>query len=513
MNPQGSSPPSSSQFHCCCCCRGGGSVGDDNNAEAVGNGNNGIEGGGSGGGDGVNGEKKSSSFWSSCPPGFRFHPSDEELLLYYLKRKIFRRRCLNPGIITETDIYKWDPEDLPGQSVLKSRERQWYFYSTTDKKYPNGPRTNRSTLHGHWKVTGKVRNIYWNNNRILGMKKTLVFYKGRAPAGERTDWVMHEYTMDDRQLPDSQLFPHQDSYVLCKVFKKNGLGPRNGEHYGAPFSEEDWAVDLDNNLPDDKLTTQNSSLNGVSANIHLEEEILKRITPEHEISQPTTTNGCSYVHSQLKRKLNAMDGNKSELRRVGGYTNCEVQKKMDDLKKQLKERADEIEDLETLNRTLMVREHQSNQELQEARKELIEAMNEFSNNRAVIGIKRLGELNEIPFRDLCLKKFPAGDWDVKSSELCSAWQENIKNSEWHPVKTIIIDGKLQEIIDESDKKLKELKDKWGDEVHEAVATALLEINEYNPSGRYAVPELWNFKEERRASLKEAIQYILKRRRR
>ncbi|XP_042476645.1 NAC domain-containing protein 30-like isoform X2 [Macadamia integrifolia] len=483
MNPQGqgSSPP---PYPCHCCCSGGG----------------------------VNGERKSSSFWSSCPPGFRFHPTDEELLLYYLKRKIFRRHCLNLDIIVETDIYKWDPEDLPGQSGLKSRDRQWYFYSTRDKKYPNGPRSNRATLHGHWKVTGKVRNICCNNNRIVGTKKTLVFYKGRAPSADRTDWVMHEYTMDDSQLPDSQLFPHQESYVLCKVYKKNGLGPRQGEHYGAPFSEEDWNNDLDNNLPDDNLATQNSSLNGDAANIKLEEEILKRITPEHEISQPITTNVCNYVPHQLKRKLNAVDGNKSELRLVGGYNNCEVQKKMDDLKKQLEEKADEMEDLETLNRTLVVREHQSNRELQEARKELIKAMNNFSNNHAVIGIKRLGELNEKPFRDVCSKKFSAGEWDVKSSELCSTWQEHIKNSDWHPFKTINIFGKIQEIIDESDKKLKDLRDEWGDEVYKAVKTALLEVNEYNPSGRYAVPELWNFSEERRASLKEAIQYILKRRR-
>ena len=48
------------------------------------------------------------------PPGFRFHPTDEELVLYYLKRKICCKRHLL-DVIAETDVYKWDPEELPGR--------------------------------------------------------------------------------------------------------------------------------------------------------------------------------------------------------------------------------------------------------------------------------------------------------------------------------------------------------------------------------------------------------------
>jgi len=67
----------------------------------------------------------------------------------------------------------------------------------------------------------------------------------------------------------------------------------------------------------------------------------------------------------------------------------------------------------------------------------------------------------------------------------------------------------QEILDGEDEKLKSLKDEFGDEVHDAVATALKELNEYNPSGRYPVPELWNFKEGRKASLKEGVSHLIK----
>ena len=47
------------------------------------------------------------------PPGFRFHPTDEELISYYLKRKICGKR-IEFDAIGEIDLYKYDPWDLPG---------------------------------------------------------------------------------------------------------------------------------------------------------------------------------------------------------------------------------------------------------------------------------------------------------------------------------------------------------------------------------------------------------------
>ncbi|XP_042400660.1 NAC domain-containing protein 17-like [Zingiber officinale] len=183
--------------------------------------------------DSVLGESK---WW---PPGFRFHPTDEELVLYYLKRKVCGRRIKLP-MIGDVDVYKWEPWELPAKSLLKSGDKQWYFFSPRDRKYPNGSRANRATNFGYWKTTGKDRTIS-QNAKATGNKKTLVYYHGRAPKGERTDWVMHEYTMDEQGL--SCYNNVQDYYALYKVFKKSGPGPKNGEQYGAPFMEE-WADDV-----------------------------------------------------------------------------------------------------------------------------------------------------------------------------------------------------------------------------------------------------------------------------
>jgi hypothetical protein len=135
---------------------------------------------------------------TSLAPGFRFHPTDEELVRYYLKRKI----CNKPfkfDAISVTDVYKSEPWDLPDKSRLKSRDLEWYFFSMLDKKYRNGSKTNRATEMGYWKTTGKDREIL-NGSKVVGMKKTLVYHKGRAPRGERTNWVMHEYRLVDQDL-------------------------------------------------------------------------------------------------------------------------------------------------------------------------------------------------------------------------------------------------------------------------------------------------------------------------
>ncbi|XP_072964601.1 uncharacterized protein [Typha angustifolia] len=176
---------------------------------------------------------------TSLQPGFRFHPTDVELVLYYLKRKLMGKP-LHVDAITEIELYQFAPWDLPDKSSLQSRDREWYFFCPRCMKYASGSRTNRATDLGYWKTTGKDRPID-HHSRIIGMKKTLIFHVGKAPKGDRTDWVMYEYRSADKELANAGF--SQDAYVLCKIFRKSGSGPKIGEQYGAPFNEEDWEDD------------------------------------------------------------------------------------------------------------------------------------------------------------------------------------------------------------------------------------------------------------------------------
>nr|QDX01702.1 NAC domain-containing protein NAC8 [Medicago sativa subsp. falcata] len=178
---------------------------------------------------------------TSLAPGFRFHPTDEELVIYYLKRKV-SGKPFRFDAIAEVDIYKSEPWDLFDKSRLKTRDQEWYFFSALDKKYGNGGRMNRATLQGYWKATGNDRPVK-HDLRTVGLKKTLVFHSGRAPDGKRTNWVMHEYRLVEEELERERAgagpSQPQEAFVLCRVFHKNNIGPPNGQRY-APFVEEEW---------------------------------------------------------------------------------------------------------------------------------------------------------------------------------------------------------------------------------------------------------------------------------
>ncbi|KAF8780036.1 hypothetical protein HU200_002003 [Digitaria exilis] len=185
---------------------------------------------------------------------------------------------------------------------------------------------------------------------------------------------------------------------------------------------------------------------------------------------------------KLELEIQQLNGHLEVMKHMPGEKDSESKKKMKELSEELQDKYDEMEAMESLNQTLIIKERKSNDELQNARKELIAGFKDLAVSRANIGIKRMGELDPKAFRVACSKRLSKEDAEFTSAMLCSKLEAEIKDPNWHPFRVVCVDGKEM---------------------------ALVEINEFNPSGRYPVPELWNYKEDRKATLKEAVQHVMK----
>ncbi|XP_015160255.1 NAC transcription factor 25-like [Solanum tuberosum] len=157
------------------------------------------------------------------PPGFRFYPTDYELIKYYLERKL-ANLPLQPNKIYEMNIYKYDPDTIAAYLKPTTAENVWYVFTPRDRKYPNGERPDRCTGNGYWKATGADISINDKNSKI-GSRRALVYHIGKPPKGKKTDWIMHEYMIPKIPIPNSSTprNPKLDEWVLCRFYNKNDV--------------------------------------------------------------------------------------------------------------------------------------------------------------------------------------------------------------------------------------------------------------------------------------------------
>ncbi|KAJ0967574.1 hypothetical protein J5N97_024491 [Dioscorea zingiberensis] len=212
---------------------------------------------------------------STLPPGFRFCPSDEELVCHYLYKKV-ADESTSEGTMVDVDLHTCEPWELPEMAKLTANE--WYFFSFRDRKYATGSRTNRATKSGYWKATGKDRMVYntSNHDMIVGMRKTLVFYSGRAPNGIKSGWVMHEFRLEN---PHTIIItPPKEDWVLCRVFhkKKRESPPSLGDQPMQGYFSEKMVTSFNTYVPEqeeNKENSPNSFLNLAMLQCHFLDEV------------------------------------------------------------------------------------------------------------------------------------------------------------------------------------------------------------------------------------------------
>ncbi|KAK3031516.1 hypothetical protein RJ639_036030 [Escallonia herrerae] len=151
----------------------------------------------------------------NLPPGFRFYPTDEELVVHFLQRKASLLPC-HPDVIPDLDLYPYDPWDLGGKAMAEGNK--WYFYSRRAQ--------NRVTSNGYWNPLGVEEPITTNASKSVGMKKYYVFYIGESPEGVKTNWLMEEYRLSDagstsrsskRRGHSSKI--DSSKWVVCRVYE------------------------------------------------------------------------------------------------------------------------------------------------------------------------------------------------------------------------------------------------------------------------------------------------------
>ncbi|KAG8379476.1 hypothetical protein BUALT_Bualt07G0092500 [Buddleja alternifolia] len=213
---------------------------------------------------------------SKLPPGFRFEPTDEEIVFQYLARKIFSHP-LPASVIPEINVFSFDPWDLPGDS-----EQDRYYFSNKETNYRNINRASKATCGGYWKVTGSYKQIICSKRMpIMGIKKTLLFYKGKHHHTCRTDWFMHVYciAISGNSTPSNVVHKNNSqgsliqigNWVLCHVFSK----------------KRSTKTEFGDSMTEDTSDTDSSSASSSSSSLDSDSSVLS------EVSSSSANDGTS----------------------------------------------------------------------------------------------------------------------------------------------------------------------------------------------------------------------------
>ncbi|XP_010906173.3 NAC domain-containing protein JA2 [Elaeis guineensis] len=178
--------------------------------------------------------------------GWRFQPSEDELLDSFLRKKILGQP-LSYHMIVEADVYGDDPKNLTAQYSMANRDREWYFFTSTTRKHPGASDSSQASRRagaGRWKARQRIKTVLDSDHKVLGSKQCFC-YRERCPSGgeTKTTWLMEEYSIPDlrRKAGASGINGSNklDEWVICKIY----LTPKARKVHTTPKALEDQPVE------------------------------------------------------------------------------------------------------------------------------------------------------------------------------------------------------------------------------------------------------------------------------
>jgi len=151
-------------------------------------------------------KKRVESMAAFLPVGFRFRPSDEELVRDYLLKKVMGEELPWDGI-GECDLYGEKP---PWEICGDQEGEKVYFFAKLRKLSKS--RVARTAGSGVWHENSS-HNIYDEEGDVIGARKLFCFKVKDGSTMKRSDWIMHEFSL---------VGEHEQSanWVLCTLQKK-----------------------------------------------------------------------------------------------------------------------------------------------------------------------------------------------------------------------------------------------------------------------------------------------------
>ncbi|XP_044483900.1 NAC domain-containing protein 41-like [Mangifera indica] len=167
-----------------------------------------------------------------CPLGYHFSPTEDELVKYFLHRRL-RGEPLPWSPIMERSLYGNEP---PWEIFDQSNDQKvWYCFTKLNYTGNSKKRVGRTGGGGTWHgEKSGVEIIDGETNSTIGLKKTFTF-RIKGVTDKQVSWIMHEFSLIGEERCD---------VVLCKLKKKTTRGSQIPYFDQPPISngKEDWKL-------------------------------------------------------------------------------------------------------------------------------------------------------------------------------------------------------------------------------------------------------------------------------